>query len=59
MGAFMRFETAEQAQAFLDSKPEGKISLEGNEATLKTLEGEEEAAYIEKASTLDLKLPEP
>lgn len=53
----MRFETAEQAQAFLDSKPEGKISLEGNEATLKPLEGDDEAAYIEKVSRMTRTAP--
>ena len=44
----MRFETAEQAKAFLNSKPDGKVTIEGNEVTFKQLEGNEETAYIEK-----------
>lgn len=51
----MRFETAEQAKAFLDSKPDGKMVIEGKEAALKQLEGEDEVAYIEKVCPLVLK----
>jgi len=46
--ALARFQSAEAAKAFLDSKPDGKLTVGDAEASLALLEGEEEAAYIAK-----------
>ncbi len=46
--AHTRFESADAAKAFLDSKPDGKLAVGDGEAALSLLEGDEETAYIAK-----------
>ena len=46
--ALARFQSAEAAKAFLDSRPDGKLTVGDAEASLSLLEGEEETAYIAK-----------
>ena len=46
--ALARFQSADAAKAFLDSKPDGKLTVGDAEASLALLEGEEETAYIAK-----------
>ena len=47
-----RFQTAEAAKAFMDSKADRKLVIGDAEASLSLLEGEDETAYIAKVTFL-------
>ena len=50
--AHARFESAEAAKAFLDSKPDSKLAVGDSMASLSLLEGDDETAYIAKVQAL-------